>query len=86
MGQDPGLSAELTKWALSQGVTIDGIAAHEFPGKGLGIIAQRRLEVRKSLLRRRSLEDIRRGVSSRERPFPMSLSEPVPDPSPLSSV
>jgi hypothetical protein len=46
MGQDPGLSAELTKWALSQGVTIDGIAAHEFPGKGLGIIAQRRLEVR----------------------------------------
>ncbi|OCT48404.1 hypothetical protein CLCR_04452 [Cladophialophora carrionii] len=46
MGQDtdPDLSAELTKWALSQGASIDGIAAHAFPGRGLGIIAQRKLE------------------------------------------
>ena len=33
---------EFTKWAASQGVKIGGIAAHRFPGKGLGIIAKKR--------------------------------------------
>ncbi|KIW62641.1 hypothetical protein PV04_10798 [Phialophora macrospora] len=51
MGQDAGLSAELTNWALSRGVTIDGIAAREFPGKGLGIIALRRLEAGETILK-----------------------------------
>ncbi|EXJ54410.1 hypothetical protein A1O7_09749 [Cladophialophora yegresii CBS 114405] len=55
MGQDidtdPDLSAELTEWALSQGATVDGIAAHAFPGKGLGIIVQRRLEAGDTILK-----------------------------------
>ncbi|ETI20497.1 hypothetical protein G647_08534 [Cladophialophora carrionii CBS 160.54] len=53
MGQDtdPDLSAELTKWALSHGASIDGIAAHAFPGRGLGIIAQRRLEAGETILK-----------------------------------
>ena len=28
-----------TKWALSQGVELNGVAAHRFPGRGLGIVA-----------------------------------------------
>ena len=30
---------EFTKWALDHGVKINGVAAHRFPGRGLGIIA-----------------------------------------------
>lgn len=28
-----------TKWALDQGVKLHGVAAHRFPGRGLGIVA-----------------------------------------------
>lgn len=41
---------EFTKWAVKQGVKINGIKAHRFEGKGLGIIAERRLEVCQNLL------------------------------------
>jgi len=37
---------EFTKWVITQGVTINGIAAHKFPGRGLGIIAEKNLKVR----------------------------------------
>lgn len=42
---DTARSAQLTKWAVSQGAKVRGIRARQFPGKGLGIIAERRLEV-----------------------------------------
>jgi hypothetical protein len=32
---------EFTNWAIAQGVEINGIAAHKFPGRGLGIIAEK---------------------------------------------
>lgn len=35
-----------TVWAIMRGVKINGLAAHRFPGKGLGIIAERRHVVR----------------------------------------
>ncbi|OAP54652.1 hypothetical protein AYL99_11100 [Fonsecaea erecta] len=37
-------SDRLTKWAVSHGIKVNGIAAHRFPGKGLGVIAKRRLK------------------------------------------
>jgi hypothetical protein len=35
-----------TEWAIQQGVKPMGIAAHQWSNRGLGIIAQERLEVR----------------------------------------
>jgi hypothetical protein len=35
---------EFTEWAVARGVKLDGIATHRFPGKGLGIIAERELK------------------------------------------
>ena len=37
---------KFTEWAVTYGVTINGVAAHRFPGRGLGIIAEKNLEVR----------------------------------------
>lgn len=34
-----------TKWAVEKGVKINGLAAHKFEGRGLGIIAEKRHEV-----------------------------------------
>jgi len=34
-----------TRWAISQGVELHGVAAHQFPGRGLGIVATERIEV-----------------------------------------
>lgn len=39
------LHRDSTKWALAHGVTLNGIAAHRFPGKGLGIIAEKDFDV-----------------------------------------
>jgi hypothetical protein len=36
---------EFTDWVLSQGAEINGIAAHGFSGRGLGIVAKKRHEV-----------------------------------------
>ncbi|OBT64498.1 hypothetical protein VE03_05343 [Pseudogymnoascus sp. 23342-1-I1] len=41
---------EFTGWAELQGVKIYGIAAHQFPGRGLGIVARERCEAGKVLL------------------------------------
>ena len=41
---------DLTKWAVARGVKLDGIAAHKFPGKGLGVIAEENLCVRCTFL------------------------------------
>ena len=32
---------EFTEWAVSRGVKINGIATHEFTGRGLGIVAEK---------------------------------------------
>lgn len=37
---------KFTAWALTKGVEIGGVAPHRFPGKGLGIIAERDIKVR----------------------------------------
>jgi len=37
---------EFTEWAVAQGVKLNGIAAHKFPGRGLGVIAEKRIVVR----------------------------------------
>jgi hypothetical protein len=42
-GEDP-IDA-FTEWALSRGVTLNGIAAHRFPGRGVGIVAESKIEV-----------------------------------------
>jgi hypothetical protein len=36
---------EFTEWAVARGVKLNGIAIHRFPGRGLGIIAEKKLEV-----------------------------------------
>jgi hypothetical protein len=36
---------EFTEWAVVRGVKLVGIATHRFPGRGLGIIAERELNV-----------------------------------------
>ncbi|KFY36733.1 hypothetical protein V495_07646 [Pseudogymnoascus sp. VKM F-4514 (FW-929)] len=41
---------EFTRWAELQGVKIYGLAAHQFPGRGLGIVATERHEADKILL------------------------------------
>jgi hypothetical protein len=39
---------EFTEQAVAQGVKLNGIAARRFPGKGLGIIAEKKLKVCKT--------------------------------------
>ncbi|ELR03202.1 hypothetical protein VC83_02324 [Pseudogymnoascus destructans] len=41
---------EFTRWAELQGVELYGIAAHQFPGRGLGIVAKERQEAGKIIL------------------------------------
>lgn len=36
---------DLTEWSIARGLKFDGIAPHRFPGKGLGIVAQRSFRV-----------------------------------------
>lgn len=36
---------QLTRWARSQGVRINGVVPAKTSGSGLGIVAQRRIEV-----------------------------------------
>lgn len=36
---------EFAEWAEAQGVKINGIAAHRFPGAGVGIVATTKLKV-----------------------------------------
>lgn len=36
---------EFTTWAVKDGLDINGIAPHRFPGRGLGIVAVERHEV-----------------------------------------
>lgn len=36
---------ELTEWALAHGVHLNGIAVHRMPGKGLGVMGERIIEV-----------------------------------------
>jgi hypothetical protein len=36
---------EFTAWAVKNGLNINGIAPHRFPGRGLGIVAVERHEV-----------------------------------------
>ena len=36
---------DFMEWAIARGVTLNGIAAHRFPGKGVGIIAEKELKV-----------------------------------------
>ena len=38
---------EFTKWAKQQGIQVNGIEPASIPGHGLGIVAQRRIEVTK---------------------------------------
>jgi hypothetical protein len=41
---------DFTKWAKARGVKINGISAHRFEGRGLGIRADRDLEVRGAIV------------------------------------
>jgi len=36
---------EFTQWAVARGVKLNGIATHRFPDRGLGIIAEKKLNV-----------------------------------------
>jgi hypothetical protein len=36
---------EFTEWVVARGVKLNGIAAHRFPGRGLGIITEKELKV-----------------------------------------
>lgn len=46
MGPDTNDKHEqFTAWAKSKGININGVAPFRFPGKGMGIMATRRIEV-----------------------------------------
>jgi len=44
------LHEKLTEWAVSRGTKLNGITAHRFPGKGMGIIAQRNIQAGEVLM------------------------------------
>ncbi|EXJ61184.1 uncharacterized protein A1O5_11976 [Cladophialophora psammophila CBS 110553] len=45
-----GTRHDLTKWAVCNGIKVNGVAAHRFPGKGMGIVAERRLKAGEVIL------------------------------------
>jgi hypothetical protein len=48
MASVEGLDAKhhnFVQWALSNGIQINGVAPFRFPGRGMGIIATRTIEV-----------------------------------------
>ncbi|RAL67807.1 hypothetical protein DID88_008534 [Monilinia fructigena] len=49
-GIDMQIHHEFTQWAVSQGVIINGIAPFRFPGKGLGLVANRDFEIGDTLV------------------------------------
>ncbi|TVY21615.1 Ribosomal lysine N-methyltransferase set11, partial [Lachnellula arida] len=42
---------KFTQWVLTQNVEINGVAPHRFPGKGLGIVAEKDLKVGETLVK-----------------------------------
>jgi hypothetical protein len=36
---------QLTTWAIDRGFKLNGIRARSFPGRGLGIVAEKNIEV-----------------------------------------
>lgn len=40
---------EFKKWAVERRVKINGVSAHRFEGRGLGIVADKKLEVCKTV-------------------------------------
>lgn len=38
---------EFAEWAVARGIKVNGIAAHRFPGRGLGIIAEKNFKARR---------------------------------------
>jgi hypothetical protein len=40
---------KFTEWAQAEGVVINGVAAHKFHGRGLGIIAEKNFKVRMTI-------------------------------------
>jgi hypothetical protein len=38
---------KFTQWSEARGVKRNGVAAHRFAGRGMGIVAERRIEVRR---------------------------------------
>ncbi len=48
----PGEEHELfTQWAVSQGIIVNGVGPAKFPGRGLGMIAKRSIQVRDRMSR-----------------------------------
>lgn len=48
----PGEEHELfTQWAISQGIIVNGVGPAKFPGRGLGMIAMRSIQVRDRMSR-----------------------------------
>jgi hypothetical protein len=45
VNQNMEIHEEFTNWAVERGVKINGVAAHKFEGRGLGIIATKKHEV-----------------------------------------
>lgn len=42
---DMQVHEEFTKWAVDHGAIIDGVSPFRFPGKGLGLVANKNFEV-----------------------------------------
>jgi hypothetical protein len=60
---------DFTAWAVRNGLDINGIAPHRFPGRGLGIIAVKRHEVSHNSTRRPHIF-VRQVLKSLIGPFP----------------
>ncbi|KAG4027035.1 hypothetical protein MFRU_033g00060 [Monilinia fructicola] len=50
MNTDMQIHHEFTQWAVNQGVIINGIAPFRFPGKGLGLVANRDFKIGDTLV------------------------------------
>ncbi|KAK5264282.1 hypothetical protein LTR96_010299 [Exophiala xenobiotica] len=70
---------QLTKWAIDCGFKLNGIRAHSFPGRGLGIVAEKNIEPGEVLM------TIPMSVVRRAETVPKSISKSIQKSSPCSN-
>ncbi|EGC47852.1 SET domain-containing protein [Histoplasma capsulatum var. duboisii H88] len=71
---------KFTEWAISQGVEINGVAPAQFPGQGVGIAAQRNIDVGEVIVR------VPIGLMLTTKSIPSKFREKFPDNIPVQGL
>ncbi|KAG5293902.1 SET domain-containing protein [Histoplasma capsulatum G186AR] len=71
---------KFTEWAISQGVEINGVAPAQFPGQGVGIAAQRNIDVGEVIIR------VPIGLMLTTKSIPSKFREKFPDNIPVQGL